>query len=254
MRLDVFLAESGLAKSRSYAKELILKGLVTVNGRVVTRPSENCDGDVRVTKEAFDFVGRGGVKLDFALDAFDLDVTGLSAIDVGASTGGFTDCLLKRGAASVTAVDSGHGQLDPSLVKDPRVTDLEGFNAKMLSADAVGVFDIAVMDISFISQTLVLSPVSSVLKDDGVLVSLIKPQFECGRSALSKGGIVKDKKQHLSAVKKVIEAADRAGLVCTKLTESPIKGGDGNREFLALFAKGHGDRIGDETVEGVVLC
>lgn len=243
MRLDLYLASSGLAKSRSYAGELIKKGLVTVDGKVITKPSFTVEGeDVRVSGEIHHFVGRGGMKLEGALSAFAVDVTGFTVIDVGASTGGFTDCVLKRGAARVIAVDSGHGQLDPSLVNDKRVVNLEGFNARDISPETIGeICDMAVCDLSFISQTYIIDNVYSVLKDGGIFITLIKPQFECGKEALSKGGIVKDKKQHKKAVEKVLEFAKTTGFSAVDIMRSPIEGGDGNKEFLACFIKNGGE-------------
>ena len=255
MRLDVFLSSNALAKSRSYAQELIKKGLVTVDGKVITKASfEVNDEKVEVTGEAFSFVGRGGVKLDAALDAFSLDVDGLVALDVGASTGGFTDCLLKRGAAKVYAVDSGHGQLDEKLLCDKRVINMEGFNARDISPDTIGEeCDAAVCDLSFISQTLVIKETCTVLKDGGIFVTLIKPQFECGRSALGKGGIIKDKKHFEAACLKVIKYAEGCGLGCMGLTVSPIKGGDGNTEFLAYFVKGGISSVTDKDIREVTM-
>ena len=241
MRLDVFLYENGLAKSRTYAAELIRHSLVSVDGVVVDKPSFDTDGTgVNVLGELYSFVGRGGVKLDYALDSFKIDVEGKSALDIGASTGGFTDCLLKRGAKTVYALDSGHGQLDVSLVNDPRVVNIEGFNAKDISPDTFENirFDIAVCDVSFISQTVFLSNLRTVLTDDGVFITLIKPQFECGRAALGKGGVVKDKRFHFEAVKRVVGSAEKADFEFCGLIKSPIKGGDGNTEFLAMFRSG----------------
>lgn len=239
MRLDVYLCDRRLAKSRSYAAELIKNGRVTVDGKTVTKPSYDVDGEiVEITEELYSFVGRGGVKLDGALSTFNIDVKNTVCIDVGASTGGFTDCLLQRGSAKVYAVDSGHGQLDKKLLNDCRVINLEGFNARDISLKTIGeMCDIAVCDLSFISQTYVIEQVASILKDGGLFVSLIKPQFECGREALSKGGIVRDKKYHAKAIEKVVDFAVKNGLDCVALTASKILGGDGNREFCALFKK-----------------
>lgn len=239
MRLDVYLSENGLAKSRSYAAELIKNSRVCVGGKTVTKPSfEVGDEAVTVTKELYSFVGRGGVKLDGALKRFGVDVKDFVCIDVGASTGGFTDCLLKRGAGKVYAVDSGHGQLDVSLLSNSRVISMEGFNARDISPETIGgMCDIAVCDLSFISQTYVIAQIASVLKDGGLFLSLIKPQFECGRAALCKGGIVKERKYHAEAIKKVSDFAVHCGFSCIALAPSEIYGGDGNREFTALFKK-----------------
>lgn len=242
MRLDSYLSENGLAKSRSYASELIKKGLVTVDGKMVTKPSYEIHGEsVQVCGEVHPFVGRGGLKLEGALVSFGIDVTDFTVIDVGASTGGFTDCLLKRGAKKVFAVDSGHGQLDPSLAADSRVINMEGFNARDISPEIIELMcDMAVCDLSFISQTYIINQVYSVLKDDGLFITLIKPQFECGREALSKGGIVRDKKQHRKAIEKIIQCSEEAGFSSAGLIKSPIEGGDGNKEFLMCFIKRSG--------------
>jgi len=241
MRLDSYLAERGLAKSRSRARALIEAGLVTVNGRPAEKPShEVSDGDdVRVTGEDHPFVGRGGVKLDAALDRFAIDVRGLVCADVGASTGGFTDCLLQRGAGKVWAVDAGHGQLDPALRADPRVVNLEGINARTLSPKLIPEpCGLAVLDLSFISQTLALPAVKTVLAPEGLYVGLVKPQFECGRAALGGGGIVRDRKMHLLAVRRVLSCLDECGLGAIGLMKSPVKGGDGNTEFLICAKAG----------------
>ena len=190
------------------------------------------------------FVGRGGFKLEAALDHFNVEVKGLRCIDVGASTGGFTDCLLQRGAAYVLAVDCGHGQLDPGLACDERVSQLEGFNARNLSPYETGeLFDLAVMDVSFISQTLIHLPLSSVLKKGAMFITLVKPQFEAGRKSLSNKGIVKSETDRKSALKKVFESADASGFVLKGYIESPIKGGDGNTEYLAAFVFNGKERL-----------
>ncbi len=240
MRLDVYLTDRGLTKSRSLASECIKKGLVSVNGTVKTKPSvEVSDGDaVELLGIPHNFVGRGGLKLEGALDAFEVDVSGMRCVDIGASTGGFTDCLLKHGADFVLAVDSGHGQLDKSLEDNIRVKSLEGFNARYLTPNEVGFYvDIAVSDVSFISQTLILGAAYSVLKDNGIYIGLVKPQFECGPSALNKNGIVKDKKQHKLAVLKVAASGADVGFSVSDIAKSPISGGDGNSEFLIYMIK-----------------
>jgi len=251
MRLDVYLTESGLTKSRSQASECIKSGLVSVNGKTDVKPSfdVSSDDEVILLGKPHCFVGRGGLKLDHALGYFGVDVSGMMAVDIGASTGGFTDCLLQRGAKFVLAVDSGHGQLDTTLLSDERVRSLEGFNARDLAPDVVGFSaDIAVTDVSFISQTLVIPPAFSVLKEGGVYVGLIKPQFECGASALGKNGIVKDKKHHVSAILKVAQSGKDAGFSVFGITPSPIVGGDGNREFLLYMKKSTDGLTSDKIV------
>lgn len=254
MRLDAFLAAKELAKSRSFAKTLIDQGFVEVNGKVIKKASyEVCDSDsVLVTGEPYSFVSRGGVKLQGALDAFGIDVSGMCAVDIGASSGGFTDCLLKRGADKVYAVDSGSGQLDSCLCNDPRVVNIENYNARFLKVEDLGaVCDIAVTDVSFISQTLIIPAAAGVLSESGIFVSLIKPQFECGKSGLGKGGIVKSKKTMAEAVKRVIDCADLNGLGCKGLIRSPIFGGDGNTEFLMYCVKGESSCITEQIIKEV---
>ena len=239
MRADVYLVSSRYVDSRTRAARLISEGKVIIDGRTLSKASEeisDAEHDVRIT-EKDRYVGRGGLKLEAALEQFDIDVRGKRCIDVGASTGGFTDCLLQNGASAVYAVDSGRDQLHPKLRADGRVTNIEGFNARELSSDVFGVFDIAVMDVSFISQTLIHPALSSVLSDGAIYISLIKPQFESGRGALGKNGIVKDPKDRENAILRVLESAYLSGFEVKALIQSPIEGGDGNREFLACFVK-----------------
>ena len=242
MRLDVYLANSGLAKSRSRAAQLISGGFVSVNGKIITKSSYDTaeTDEILLLGEEHRFVGRGGMKLEGALERFAVDVTGLICADIGASTGGFTDCLLQRGATHVYAIDSGHDQLDAKLAEDQRVTNLEGCNARYLPPELLGEScDCAVSDLSFISQTLVLPAVASILKDHAVYIALIKPQFECGRDAVGRGGLVKDKKQHIAAIRRVVSCAMENNLAPSGIMKSPIEGGDGNTEFL-MFAIKHG--------------
>lgn len=239
MRIDVYLVEKGFCESRNRAARLISEGKVLLDGKAVSKASFDVDGgdhSVEIT-EADRYVGRGGLKLEGALEKFKIDVRGKRCIDVGASTGGFTDCLLQHGASHVCAVDSGRGQLHPTLLDDIRVTSLEGFNARELSPIEFGIFDVAVMDVSFISQTLLHAPVASVMSDGGIFISLIKPQFESGKSALGKGGIVKKGADREAAVRHVIESAILCGFSLVDVIRSPIAGGDGNREYLAAFIK-----------------
>lgn len=248
MRIDIYLVEKGFCESRSRAARLISEGKIVLDGRSVTKASQDVgEGEHSVViTEAERFVGRGGLKLEGAMEQFRIDVSGKRCIDVGASTGGFTDCLLQKGAAHVCAVDSGRGQLHPRLLEDIRVTSLEGFNARDLSPDSFGQFDIAVMDVSFISQTLIHAPLSTVLKDGAIFVSLIKPQFEAGKSALGKGGIVKKAADRIAAVERVIGSAEECGFSTLGIMRSPIDGGDGNREYLAVFRKNGGDGEGSQ--------
>jgi 23S rRNA (cytidine1920-2'-O)/16S rRNA (cytidine1409-2'-O)-methyltransferase len=199
--------------------------------------------DVQVEAPAHPYVGRGGLKLAHALDAFGLSVTGRTALDIGASTGGFTDVLLQRGARVVVALDVGHGQLDWKLRTDERVVVLERVNARALTADQLppGVLPIhiATVDVSFISLRLILPVLPPLLADDGDVVALVKPQFEAGRSEVGKGGIVRDDAVHARVIDEVTAAAGALGLSRVGLTESPITGMDGNREFLVHLRKSH---------------
>lgn len=257
MRLDVFLTNESLAKSRSYARELIKNGLVEVDGKTAFKCSHEVSkkNSVVVKDELYSFVGRGGVKLECAIDSFKIDVSGLVCVDVGASTGGFTDCLLSRGAKLVYAVDSGHGQLDAKLLDCPKVVNMEGFNAKNLSVDSLGsVCDMAVCDLSFISQTLVTHQISSVLIDGACFITLIKPQFECGKKFLGKGGIVKNPKAREDACRKVIQLATECDLYCRGIIPSPIEGGAGNKEYLAFFVKNGESTVTDRMIREAIYA
>ncbi len=239
MRADVYIAEKGYAESRSRARALIDAGAVVIDGEVIKKASVEIDEEAEhnvdiLIKEKY--VSRGGLKLEAALDAVSLDVRGMHAIDVGASTGGFTDCLLSRGAAKVFAVDSGTSQLHAKLRADERVVSMEKYNARNLQFEDIGErLDIAVMDVSFISQTCIIGALAGVLKDGAYFISLIKPQFEAGRAAIGKGGIVKDKKDRFHAVRRVLDFAKEQDFSCLWLGRSPILGGDGNAEYLAVF-------------------
>ena len=248
MRLDQYLAEQGLAKSRSFAKMLITDGYVKVAGQVIQKPAYEVAGDpsVEVTGTPYTYVSRGGVKLEAALDAFRVNPVGMCCLDIGASSGGFTDCLLRRGARKVYAVDSGVGQLDPTLAKDGRVVSMEQCNARTLQAADIGeACDMCVMDVSFISQKLILPSLVPLIKENGILISLIKPQFECGRTGLSKKGIVKDWRVRRDVVRDVVKFAASLGLAPVGLISSPVQGGDGNREFL-LYCRREGKTLVDE--------
>lgn len=240
MRIDVYICEKGLCTSRTEAKEHILGGLVKVNGKLVTKPSFLVsDGDLVVIEgEARKYVSRGGLKLEGAINAFGLDVSGALALDVGASSGGFTDCLLKHGARRVIAVDSGFGQLAESVRSDERVISIENYNARfMRPEDLEYIPNLAVMDVSFISSTLIIPAVYSVLAPMGEFVLLVKPQFEVGRSGIGKGGIVKDERLREKALLDVIDFSEKLGFKMIDTAKSPIEGGDGNIEYLVRFRK-----------------
>ena len=240
MRIDIFLVEKGFVKSRSKAKEYIDSGRVTVNGVPVKKAGTEVTGNEEILVSDPDkFVSRAGRKLEEALNIFDIDVTGLKALDLGASTGGFTDCLLQRGAAAVIALDVGRDQLDEGLKNDTRVTVMEGVNARDIDiSDLPFAPDIVTTDLSFISQTLVYPAVARVLRK-GYFISLIKPQFEAGKENIGKGGIVKDADGKIKALvmEKITRIASENGLKLIKTAVSPILGGDGNTEYLALFER-----------------
>ena len=242
-RIDKLLVERGLADSRTKAQALVMAGLVLVNEQRVAKPSDPTplDSEIRI-KGADDpsarYVGRGGLKLEAALREFALEVAGFVCLDVGASTGGFTDCLLQHGAARVVALDVGHNQIEWRLRNDPRVEVREGVNARYLRPeDFESKFDLAVMDVSFISATKVMPAIVPLLKETGTLITLIKPQFEVGRGEVGSGGIVRDAAKQERVVAEVNQAAKEIGLVVRNVIESPILGGDGNREFLALYER-----------------
>ena len=243
MRADVYLTENGYAPSRQRARLMIESGNVSIDGVTLTKPSQTVnDGEHTVElTDPLRYVGRGGLKLEGALQAFSIDPTGLCALDVGASTGGFTDCLLQHGAARVYAVDSGEGQLAKKLLEDPRVISREHLNARDMTRDDLGgeAVDLIVMDVSFISATYIIPRFPELLSQHGRAICLIKPQFEVGKAMLGKGGIVKDPAAHKYAVERVCESAAGVGLCPTALIPSPITGGDGNREFLILLERGH---------------
>ncbi|HVN69497.1 MAG TPA: TlyA family RNA methyltransferase, partial [Candidatus Binatia bacterium] len=233
VRLDAAVADRG-GITRSQARSLIMEGRVSVEGVVATKAGQNVEPDARIEIESpRRFVSRGGEKLEHALEKFGIDVTGLAALDVGASTGGFTDCLLQRGAASVTAVDVGYGQLDWRLRNDPRVRVMERVNFRLLSDDAFPErFDLIVADASFISLRTILARAEGYLRDEGLVVALVKPQFEAGRERLGAGGVVRNPETHAAVLRELRDAVAPLGLVPVALTSSPLLGPAGNREFL----------------------
>lgn len=236
IRLDQHLAASGQCESREQAKRLILAGEVTVDGEIAAKPGMQIKGEEEIVVKAMPrFAGRGGLKLEAALDGFSIGVEGAVGADIGSSTGGFTDCLLQRGAAKVFAIDVGTNQLAWRLRSDPRVEVMEQCNARHLSpGDLPGPVDIVVIDVSFISLKLILGPAFGILKPGGDLVCLIKPQFEVKRGEVGKGGIVRDETLHRRVVAEV-KAFVEDGLhkVWKGSMDSPISGTGGNREFLA---------------------
>lgn len=237
-RLDMLVVERGLAGTRSRARALILAGQVRVNGVVQSKAGAPVARDAVVTLQAADhpYVGRGGAKLAHALDEFGIDARGRTALDIGASTGGFTDALLQHGAARVAALDVGRGQLDWTLRVDARVVVLEGINARRLTPEKLPAefrpVDIVTVDVSFISLRLILPGVPPLLAPNGDVVVLVKPQFEAGRREVHKGGIVRDPAVHRRVVSEVAAAADAVGLARAAETPSPLRGAEGNQEFF----------------------
>lgn len=237
-RLDVLLLERGLAATREQARALIMAGSATVDGVVVDKVGTKVDDEAVIAVAAAPrFVGRGGLKLEKALDAFQLDVSGMVVMDVGASTGGFTDCLLQRGAAKVYAVDVGYGQLDWRLRSDPRVITMERTNARYLTGLPEPV-DMATMDVSFISIRLVLPAIGRLLRPGAQAIVLVKPQFEAGRQQVGKGGVVRDPAVHRAVLRELVSWGDREGFGFQKLAVSPIRGPAGNVEFLSMIEPG----------------
>jgi len=240
-RLDVRLVSEGLAASRERARALVLAGRVRVAGEIVSKAGTSVPADARidVIEPDFPWVGRGGVKLAHALDTFRIDVAGREALDIGASTGGFTDVLLQRGARRVVALDVGHGQLDWRLREDPRVVVLERRNARRLDRGWLPApVDVVTIDVSFISLRLILPALPPVLAPGADLIALVKPQFEAGRGEVGRGGLVKDPVVHAAVLARVTESAASCGLTRVAMTPSPITGAAGNQEFLVHMRRG----------------
>lgn len=243
-RLDVYLVSNGLTKSRERAKELIDRAQVLVNGAPAKKAGQNIlDTDkIEITGEQNPYVSRGGLKLEKAILTFSLSLSGKTAMDIGASTGGFTDCMLKNGVLKVYAVDVGSGQLDPILLSDSRVINLEKTNIRYLPQESAEKVDFISIDVSFISLMQVLPAAKAFLKAGGEIAALIKPQFEAGKKALNKKGVVKDKKVHLEVVKTILSFAESVGLYAKGLTYSPVRGPEGNIEYLAIFSENAQDK------------
>jgi 23S rRNA (cytidine1920-2'-O)/16S rRNA (cytidine1409-2'-O)-methyltransferase len=239
LRLDQLLVGTGLFASREQAQRAIMAGEITIGTRIAAKPSELLDEQAVITlKPTRKYVGRGALKLEAALEYFKIDVRGKTALDIGASTGGFTDCMLQRGANKVYAVDVGHGQLDWKLRNDPRVIIFEKVNARFLSREHIPErVDVCVIDVSFISLTLILPNAFDLITSTGVILALIKPQFELRRSEVGKGGIVRDHDLHLRAQDKIVAFVTELGHVVTGIVPSAVKGTDGNQEFFACMRK-----------------
>ncbi|MFP4193944.1 MAG: TlyA family RNA methyltransferase [Desulfobacterales bacterium] len=237
-RIDVLVVEKGIAESRHKAKAMIMAGNILVDDHLVDKPGTFVNRDARVASRwtETDFVSRGGLKLEHALSHFKIDVKGFSCLDVGASTGGFTDCLLRHGAACIWAVDVGYGQLAWKLRQDPRVKVLERTNIRYVTYDDLpGNFDLAAIDVSFISLRIVMPVVKEFMKPGSFILALIKPQFEVGRGEVGKGGVVRDPDLHRRVVEDLTEYFSKCGLEPGPATESPILGPQGNLEFIQML-------------------
>ena len=257
-RLDVLLFEKGLADSREKAKRLIMAGIVYVDNNKEDKAGSTFEETavIEVRGKTLKYVSRGGLKLEKAMQNFDITLDGTVCMDVGASTGGFTDCMLQNGATKVYSVDVGHGQLDWKLRNDERVVCMEKTNIRYVTPEDIGdVLDFASIDVSFISLTKVLVPVRELLKDEGEIVCLIKPQFEAGREKVGKKGVVRDKSVHRDVIKEVISFAVQNGFQTLDLDFSPVKGPEGNIEYLLHLRKSNtqgNSQINDEVVNKVV--
>ena len=239
-RADILLFEKGLVASREKAKRTIMEGVVFVGNRRIDKPGEkiNVDSEITIRENPIQYVSRGGLKLEKALNIFNIDLVDKIAIDIGASTGGFTDCMLQHGARKVYAIDVGYGQLDWKLRKDPRVVVKERTNIRHVTKEDIDeIFDLISIDVSFISLRLVLPVAKELLADDGHIVALIKPQFEAGRDKVGKKGIVRDKDIHIEVIQSIADFIDSIQLNLVDLDYSPVTGATGNIEFLAYISK-----------------
>ncbi len=243
-RLDVLLVEKGLFESREKAKASVMAGLVYVDDVLVDKPGTDVDesGNIVIKEKLIPYVSRGGLKLEKIIEEYGLELEGCVCMDIGASTGGFTDCMLQHGAAKVYAVDVGYGQLDWKLRNDDRVVNMEKVNVRYLDPETIpDRMDLISIDVSFISLSHVFPVASKLLKESGKTVALIKPQFEAGREKVGRGGIVRDSAVHVEVLERIRDIGRDNGLTIEYLTYSPIKGAKGNVEYLAVF-----NRSGEE--------
>lgn len=256
VRVDVLLHELGLCESRERAKALIMSGQVYINNQKCDKAGEQVPvGTVpEIRGETLRYVSRGGLKLEKAINEFGLQLNGAVAMDIGASTGGFTDCMLQNGAKKVFSVDVGYGQFAWKLRSDPRVVNMERTNIRYVTAEEIGEpLDFASVDVSFISLALVLPVAYTLLRDGGEVAALIKPQFEAGREQVGKKGVVRDSSVHISVIEKVVEKAQEIGFGVLALSYSPIKGPEGNIEYLVHLKKGSaGNKIDSGVIKSVV--
>jgi 23S rRNA (cytidine1920-2'-O)/16S rRNA (cytidine1409-2'-O)-methyltransferase len=242
LRLDQLLVARGLFASREQAQRAIMAGNIKIGTQIAAKPSQLLEPDAGIAvKPTRKYVGRGALKLESALDHFRIDVHGKAALDIGASTGAFTDCLLQRGAAKVYAIDVGHGQLDWKIRNDPRVVVIEKLNARFLSREHIPeLIGVCVIDVSFISLTLILPNAFDLITPGGVILALIKPQFELQRADVGRGGVIRDPALHQKAQDKIVAFVTSRGHVVTGVVPSAIKGADGNQEFFACLQKRSG--------------
>ncbi|WP_407399737.1 TlyA family RNA methyltransferase [Anaerovibrio sp.] len=253
-RLDVLLVKKNLVQSRERAKTTIMAGMVIVDGNKIDKAGTMVKetADIRVLGNQIPYVSRGGLKLEKAIKEFGVELKGKVTADIGASTGGFTDCMLQNGAVKVFAIDVGYGQLAWSLRTDERVVNMERTNVRNVTPEDIGQFiDLASIDVAFISLEKVLPAVKAMLKPDGQVVALIKPQFEAGKEKVGKKGVVRDPKVHLEVIHKVIDIAREMDFVTKKLTFSPVKGPEGNIEYLVWLTK---DKDADDNVTDEVMA
>lgn len=254
-RLDVILVNKGLCESRDKAKRHIMAGLVTVDGVMEDKPGRtfDVDSEFALKEKLCPYVSRGGLKLEKAIEEFGINARDAVCVDMGASTGGFTDCMLQNGASKVYAIDVGYGQLDYKLRVDPRVVNMEKTNIRYLDTDLIEEeIDLISIDVSFISVKHMLPVAAKLLKDGGSVLCLVKPQFEAGREQVGKNGIVKDHKVHAEVIRRVIEYAEQSSLKPVGLTYSPVKGTKGNIEYLLYITKSSDCEAADFDIEAIV--
>ncbi|MGI6554052.1 MAG: TlyA family RNA methyltransferase [Bacillota bacterium] len=254
-RLDIVLVNQGFFESRTRAQTAVMEGTVLVNGKKVTKPGTPVAADavIRIVGEQLPYVSRGGLKLEKAAKEFRLSFEGKNIVDIGASTGGFTDCALKMGAKKVFAVDVGYGQLAWKLRQDPRVVNMERHNARYLTPADIGEqVDLVTIDASFISLEKLVGPAFNILKEKGELVALIKPQFEAGKENVGKKGVVKSPEVHVEVINRIISTLQRTGFSVAGLTYSPIRGPKGNIEYLVYGEKGEKESNSEIDVPAVV--